>query len=42
MPTYGYKCTRCENAFEIVQKITDPALSICDECGGELQKKIFR
>jgi putative FmdB family regulatory protein len=41
MPTYGYQCTRCENAFEIVQKITDNALSTCDECGGELRKKIF-
>jgi putative FmdB family regulatory protein len=41
MPTYGYKCTRCDNAFEIVQRITDPALSICEQCGGELRKKIF-
>lgn len=41
MPTYGYQCTRCENAFEVFQKITDDALSTCDQCGGELRKKIF-
>jgi putative FmdB family regulatory protein len=41
MPTYGYQCTTCENAFEIVQKMTDPALSTCDACGGALRKKIF-
>jgi len=41
MPTYGYQCTRCENAFEIVQRMSDSPLSICDSCGGELRKKIF-
>ncbi len=41
MPTYGYQCTRCENDFEVFQRITDDPLKSCDACGGDLQKKIF-
>ncbi len=41
MPTYGYQCKVCGNAFEVVQKITDDPLTICETCGGELRKKIF-
>ena len=41
MPTYGYQCTQCDNAFETVQKITDDPLTTCDVCGGPLRKKIF-
>jgi putative FmdB family regulatory protein len=41
MPTYGYQCTACGNGFEVVQKMSDAALTTCDLCGGELRKKIF-
>ncbi len=41
MPTYGYQCTQCDNAFETVQKITADPLTTCDNCGGALRKKIF-
>ena len=38
MPTYEYLCRACGHTFEIVQKMSDDALSICPECGGELRK----
>jgi putative FmdB family regulatory protein len=38
MPTYEYLCRACGHTFEIVQKMTDDALTICPECGGELRK----
>lgn len=38
MPTYQYRCTQCGNQLEVVQKFTDPALSVCDECHGALRK----
>jgi putative FmdB family regulatory protein len=41
MPTYGYRCTSCENTFERVQKITEPALTECESCGGALKKLIY-
>jgi putative FmdB family regulatory protein len=40
MPTYEYKCTKCEEIFEIFQKMTDIPLKECPVCGGELQKVI--
>lgn len=41
MPTYGYKCKRCEHAFEIVQKITDDPLKDCPECKGEVARVLY-
>lgn len=38
MPTYSYRCTECENAFDIHQAFTDDALTVCDVCGGRLRK----
>lgn len=38
MPTYEYRCRACDHTFEIVQKMSDDALTICPECGGELRK----
>lgn len=41
MPTYGYKCTRCNDTFEIIQKITDEPLTECEKCKGELKKLLY-
>jgi putative FmdB family regulatory protein len=41
MPTYGYKCTACADTFEILQKITEDALTSCEKCGGKLKKLIY-
>ena len=38
MPTYSYRCTECENAFDIVQSFTDDTLTVCPVCGGKLRK----
>jgi putative FmdB family regulatory protein len=38
MPTYSYRCTECENAFDIHQAFTDDALTVCEVCGGRLRK----
>ncbi len=38
MPTYSYKCTECDNQFDIVQSFADDALTVCSECGGKLRK----
>ncbi|RJQ14887.1 MAG: zinc ribbon domain-containing protein [Nitrospiraceae bacterium] len=40
MPVYEYKCTKCENGFEVMQKITDSPLTKCSSCGGKLRKMI--
>src|ERR1700688_3020618 len=38
MPTYEYECQACHQRVEAVQRFTDPALSVCPHCGGELRK----
>jgi putative FmdB family regulatory protein len=38
VPTYSYRCTECENAFDIVQAFTDDSLTVCPTCGGKLRK----
>ncbi len=40
MPIYEYKCLKCKDISEVIQKITDAPLSVCSECGGELRKQI--
>ena len=38
MPLYEYQCKKCGSVFEVLQKLSDPALSIHGECGGSLEK----
>lgn len=38
MPTYQYRCTECGSEIERVQKFSDPALTVCESCGGTLRK----
>lgn len=40
MPIYEYRCTKCNKEFEVMQKITDNPLTVCNSCGGELKKLI--
>src|SRR5258706_5482879 len=38
MPTYEYECVKCKRVFEIRQRISEPALTVCDVCGGEVRR----
>jgi putative FmdB family regulatory protein len=38
LPTYSYRCTECDNAFDIVQAFTEDSLTVCPVCGGKLRK----
>jgi putative FmdB family regulatory protein len=38
MPTYSYRCSECDNAFDIQQTFTDSSLTVCPVCGGKLRK----
>ncbi len=48
MPTYGYRaadpeksCDHCRSGFEVVQKITDPALNLCPHCKNPIHRVLF-
>ena len=38
MPTYEYRCRNCGHTFDVVQAMSDDALTVCPVCGGELRK----
>ena len=38
MPTYEYECQTCHERVEADQHFSDPALTTCELCGGELRK----
>jgi putative FmdB family regulatory protein len=40
MPIYEYRCSKCGETFEIIQKISDPLLKKHKGCGGSLTKLI--
>jgi putative FmdB family regulatory protein len=41
MPTYVYRCNKCEREFEQVQKMTDEPLTDCPSCDGEVSRVPF-
>jgi putative FmdB family regulatory protein len=38
MPIYEYQCKECSDRHEIIQRISDPPLTHCPKCGGEMKK----
>ena len=40
MPLYEYQCKSCQSLTERIQKFSDPPLTICPHCGGELEQLI--
>jgi putative FmdB family regulatory protein len=39
MPTYAYACKSCGHRFDTVQSFSEPSLTECPVCGGELRKQ---
>ncbi len=33
MPIYAYKCSACGHAQDVLQKLSDPPLTVCPACG---------
>ena len=40
MPLYEYECTTCHRHTEKIQKFSDPEITICPYCQGELKRVI--
>lgn len=38
MPTYEYECSKCRRVFEVRQRISEPALTTHEGCGGEVHR----
>ena len=42
MPVYEYQCKACHKEFEYQQRMSDPDKTVCEACGGELERLISR
>ncbi len=47
MPIYEYEpvakgCRRCSGVLEVIQRISDPPLTSCPECGQPVRRRISR
>jgi putative FmdB family regulatory protein len=38
VPLYEYQCKKCHSLTERIQKFSDPPLTVCPHCGGELEQ----
>jgi len=38
LPLYEYQCKSCHTTTERIQKFSDPPLTVCPHCGGELEQ----
>jgi putative FmdB family regulatory protein len=42
MPVYEYQCQACQREFEYQQRMSDPDKTVCEACGGALERLISR
>ena len=41
MPIYAYRCAACGHSRDVLQKISDPVLTVCPACGADqFQKQV--
>ncbi|MCU0285903.1 MAG: zinc ribbon domain-containing protein [Acidobacteria bacterium] len=40
MPLYEYRCSKCNNRFEVLQKINEEPLTECLYCQGQVEKLV--
>lgn len=39
MPIYAYRCASCGHAKDVLQKLSDPLLTVCPACGADAFRK---
>ena len=40
MPIYEFRCNKCGNQIEVIQKFADKKPTRCKKCGGRLEKLV--
>ena len=39
MPIYAYRCAACGHSKDVLQKMSDPVLTVCPDCGADAFQK---
>lgn len=39
VPLYEYKCEKCGERVEVIQRVSDKPYSHCPKCGGDMKKQ---
>jgi putative FmdB family regulatory protein len=42
MPVYEYRCSDCNREFEYQQRMSEDAKTVCEACGGKLERMISK
>lgn len=42
MPIYEYRCNKCTSEFEYMQRMSEAPRTVCESCGGALERLISR
>jgi putative FmdB family regulatory protein len=40
MPLYDYRCQKCGETFEVIQKFSDDPLTVHEGCGGQVERQV--
>jgi putative FmdB family regulatory protein len=38
MPLYEYRCRSCDNLYQRIERVSEPSIAVCPECGGEARR----
>jgi putative FmdB family regulatory protein len=38
MPLYEYRCQTCDNLYQRIERVSEPSIAVCPECGGEARR----
>ena len=41
MPFYEYRCTACDHRFEVLQRMSDEPITVCEACGQEAAERVL-
>lgn len=41
MPFYEYRCNSCGHRFEVLQRMSDEPVTVCEECGAEAAERVL-
>lgn len=41
MPFYEYRCNSCGHRFEVLQRMSDEPVTVCEQCGEEAAERVL-